>query len=107
MTDKDMYIFGEVQYIKGRLDELHKALKNITNMQRQRLIDQRIEKYMKKLKDTSELAYYLYNVELASRMQSKEKSKNQMKELLTMIARESENTEINEKINEQILKYDA
>jgi hypothetical protein len=106
MTDKDMYIFGEVQYIKGRLDELHKALKNITNMQRQRLIDQRIEKYMKKLKDTSELAYYLYNVELASRRRSKEKSKNQMKELLTMIARESENTEINEKINEQILKYD-
>jgi len=107
MTDQEIYIFGEVQYIKGRLDELYKAFKNITNMQRQRVIDQRIEKYMNKLKSTSELAYYLYNVELASRMQSKAKSKARMKELLTMIAKDSENDEINEKINEQILKYDA
>ena len=45
MTNSEIQKFGEIQYLKGRLDELHKALPNISNMERRRIIDQRIEKY--------------------------------------------------------------
>ena len=45
MTEKEIHRFGEIQYLKGRLDELNKAIPTITNLNRQRKLDQRIEKY--------------------------------------------------------------
>ena len=98
MTDQEIVKYGEIQYLKGRLDELFKALSTITNMDRKRRLDQRIEKYFNKLKKVDEVAFHLYNVELSNRQRSKEKSKNEIKDLLEQIL-------INENImNEDILK---
>ena len=97
MTDQEIIKYGEIQYLKGRLDELFKALPTIYNMDRQRKLDQRIEKYLNKLKKVDEVAYHLYQVELVNRQRSKEKSKNEIKDLLEQIL-------INENImNEDIL----
>ena len=97
MTDQEIIKYGEIQYLKGRLDELFKALPTIYNMDRQRKLDQRIEKYLNKLRKVDEVAYHLYQVELVNRQRSKEKSKNEIKDLLEQIV-------INENImNEDIL----
>lgn len=97
MTDQEIIKYGEIQYLKGRLDELFKALSVITNIDRKRRIDQRIEKYFNKLKKVDEVAFHLYQVELVNRQRSKEKSKNEIKDLLEQIL-------INENItNEDIL----
>lgn len=39
MTEKEIHRFGEIQYLKGRLDELNKAIPTITNLNRQRKLD--------------------------------------------------------------------
>ena len=97
MTDQEIIKYGEIQYLKGRLDELFKALPTIYNMDRHRKLDQRIEKYLNKLRKVDEVAYHLYQVELVNRQRSKEKSKNEIKDLLEQIL-------INENImNEDIL----
>jgi hypothetical protein len=97
MTDQEIIKYGEIQYLKGRLDELFKALSTITNIDRKRRLDQRIEKYFNKLKKVDEVAFHLYQVELANRQRSKEKSKNEIKDLLEQII-------LNENItNEDIL----
>jgi len=97
MTDKEILKHGEIQYLKGRLDELFKTFDIMINMDRQRKLDQRIEKYLNKLRKVDEVAFHLYQVELVNRQRSKEKSKNQIKDLLEQIL-------INENItNEDIL----
>ena len=97
MTDQEIIKYGEIQYLKGRLDELFKALPTVYNMDRQRKLDQRIEKYLQKLRKVDEVAYHLYQVELVNRQRSKEKSKKEIKDLLEQIL-------INENImNEDIL----
>jgi len=46
LTEPELLKLLEVQYLKGRLDELQlKAYPNIVNLQRQRKIDMRIDKY--------------------------------------------------------------
>lgn len=98
MTDQDILKFGEIQYLKGRLDELYKAIPTITNMERRRKLDQRIEKYITKLKKVDEVAYRLYEVELIATTRVKNKGKQDIKDLLQQIL-------INENImNEDILK---
>lgn len=98
MTEQEILKFGEIQYLKGRLDELHKALSNITNLDRRRRIDQRIEKYINKLKRVDEVAYRLYEVELIATTRVKNKGKQDIKDLLQQIL-------INENImNEDILQ---
>ena len=86
MTDQDILKFGEIQYLKGRLDELYKAIPTITNMERRRKLDQRIEKYITKLKKVDEVAYRLYEVELNATHRVKVKGKleteNLFKEIL-------------------------
>ena len=57
MTDFEIQKFGEIQYLKGRLDELHKAYPTITNMERSRKLDGRISKYYKKLKERQLLLF--------------------------------------------------
>ena len=63
MTEQEILKFGEIQYLKGRLDELYKAIPTITNMERRRKLDQRIEKYISKLKKVDEVSFHLYQVE--------------------------------------------
>lgn len=98
MTEQEILRFGEIQYLKGGLDELYKALPTITNLDRRRRIDQRIEKYINKLKRVDEVAYRLYEVELMATTRVKNKGKQDIKDLLQQIL-------INENImNEDILK---
>lgn len=95
MTDQEIRKYGEIQYLRGRLDELNKALPTVTNMERKRKLDQRYEKYLIKLKNVDKVSYHLYQVELANRYRSKEKSKRDIKDLLEQIL-----------INETILNDD-
>lgn len=98
MTEQEILRFGEIQYLKGRLDELYKALPTISNLDRRRRIDQRIEKYINKLKRVDEVAYRLYEVELMATTRVKNKGKQDIKDLLQQIL-------INENImNEDILQ---
>ena len=86
MTDQEILKFGEIQYLKGRLDELYKAIPTITNMERRRKLDQRIEKYINKFKKVDEVAYRLYEVELIAtnrvKMKGKVETENLLKEIL-------------------------
>ena len=108
MTPLEIHKFGEIQYLKGRLDELHKALPNITNMDRRRKIDQRIEKYFNKLEEVDSVAYHLYQVEIRTRNRAKEKSKESMKALLEEILNSGslKDEEIKTKILLKISTYD-
>ena len=105
MTKEQILKYGEIQYLKGRLDELFKALPTVFDMSRNRKLDQRIEKYQQKLKNVDELAYYLYQVELQSRQKSKDRSKREIKELLEETLKDVSNEELLEKIKNQIDKY--
>jgi hypothetical protein len=107
MTDQEIRKYGEVQYLKGRLDELHKALPTVTNMERSRKLDQRVEKYINKLKKVDEVAYYLYEVELINRQRSKDKSKTEIQDLLNQILINETiiNKDILDKIKRQIDTY--
>ena len=107
MTDQEIIKYGEIQYLKGRLDELFKALPTVYNMDRQRKLDQRVEKYLKKLRKVDEVAFHLYQVELSNRQRSKEKSKNEIKDLLEQILINENimNEDILERIKKQIDKY--
>lgn len=107
MTDKDISKFGEIQYLKGRLDELFKALPTVFDVSRNRKIDQRIEKYLIKLRSVDEVAFHLYQVELKTRQKSKDRSKRDIKDLLEQILINENimNEDILERIKKQIDKY--
>jgi len=107
MTDKEIYKFGEIQYLKGRLDELQKALPNVTSLDGSRRLDQRMEKYYNKLKRIDPVAYHLYIVEQNNRTHSKEKSKKDMMNLFEEIIRSSniKEPELLNRVQEQINKY--
>ncbi len=107
MTKEEILKYGEIQYLKGRLDELHKALPTVFDLQRSRKLDQRVEKYLKKLQKVDEVSYNLYMVELKSRTHAKERSKKEIKELLEeMLEYETKlNEELLDKIKKQIDKY--
>jgi len=107
MTDQEIIKYGEIQYLKGRLDELFKALPTVFNLDRQRKLDQRVEKYLKKLRKVDEVAFHLYQVELSNRQRSKEKSKNEIKDLLEQILINENimNEDILERIKKQIDLY--
>ena len=106
MTQQDILKYGEIQYLKGRLDELFKALPTVVDLSRSRKLDQRVEKYLIKLRNVDEVSFHLYQVELKTRQKSKERSKKEIKELLEEVS-ESENIseELLEKIKKQIDKY--
>lgn len=73
----------EIQYLKGRLDELQfKALPNTMNLNKQRKLDVRIDKYYNKLRSVDLLSYHLYIMEHHNRVVAKQKSKTRMKKLL-------------------------
>ena len=106
MTDKDISKYGEIQYLNGRLDELFKSFDILIDVYGSRKLDQRIEKYLQKLKNVDEVSFHLYQVELKTRRKSKERSKKEIKELLEEIS-ETENIseELLVKIKKQIDKY--
>jgi len=106
MTNEEISKYGEVQYLKGRLDELFKALLTITDLHRKRKIDQRIEKYLIKLKKVDEVSYHIYQVELKSRRKAKERSKKEIKELLEeVLTVENISENLLEKIKNKIDTY--
>ena len=63
MTERELHKLLEIQYLKGRLDELHKAIPTVTDLERSRKLDQRLTKYYNKLKAIDEMAYHLYQVQ--------------------------------------------
>jgi hemerythrin len=105
MTEQELHKLMEVQYLKGRIDELHKAFPTITNMDRSRKIDARLTKYYEKLKNTSEEAYHLYQVERENYRISKQKSKKAIKELLDELVPHIKDEELLIKLSKQINKY--
>ena len=107
MEDKFILKYGEIQYLRGRLDELFKAYPTITNMERSRKIDQRIEKYLQKLRKADEISYFLYQTELKTRNKSKERSKKEIKSLLEEILNTEniKNSGLKEKILKKIDSY--
>jgi hypothetical protein len=106
MEKLDILKYGEIQYLKGRLDELFKAIPTVYDLSRSRKLDQRVEKYLQKLKNVDEVSYYLYQVELKSRQKSKDRSKKEIKTLLEeVLSVENMSEELLEKIKKQIDKY--
>ena len=93
MTNQEIQKFGEIQYLKGRLDELHKAYPTVFDLNRKRILDQRIEKYLQKLKSVDEVSYHIYLVELKTRVKSKERSKKEIKTLLEDVLNSEELTD--------------
>ena len=102
MKNEEIHKFGEIQYLKGRLDELHKAFPTVSNINRQRRLDQRMEKYYEKLKKVDEVAYFLYMIELKTRLKSKKRSKKDIKSLLEEVL--VTEIGINEDLKSKILK---
>jgi hypothetical protein len=87
------------------LDELYKSFPELLDVYGSRKLDQRIEKYIQKLKTVDEVAYYLYEVELKTTRKAKERSKKDIKELLEEVLTDVSNEEILEKIKNQIDRY--
>ena len=79
MTDRDILKYGEIQYLKGRLDELTKSFDIMLDVYGNRILDQRIEKYLIKLRNVDEVSFHLYQVELKTRRKSKDRSKKDIK----------------------------
>ena len=104
MNEQTLHKLLEIQYLKGRLDELHKALPTITDLERSRKLDQRLDKYYKKLKAVDELAYHLYQVEHYNQSISKKKSKEYMRHLLTQVSSHIDNEKLIEELQKQISK---
>jgi hypothetical protein len=105
MDEHSIQKYGEIQYLKGRLDELHKAFPTVYNLERSRRLDSRIQKYYDKLKSVDEIAYHLYLVEINTRRKSKERSKKDMKSLLEEVLVTIEDGELKTRILQQIEKY--
>jgi len=105
MDEHSIQKYGEIQYLKGRIDELHKAFPTVYNLERSRKLDTRIQKYYDKLKSVDEIAYHLYLVEINTRRKSKERSKKDMKSLLEEVLVTIEDGELKTRILQQIEKY--
>jgi len=65
MKEENWIKFGEIQYLRGRLDELFKLNKSLLelDMKSLRIVDARITKYLGKLKKVDAMAYHLYHIE--------------------------------------------
>jgi len=85
MTFDEINKLMEIQYLKGRLDELYKGYVPHNSSTDNRIVDSRISKYENKLKAIDEIAFYLYNVERENQRFSKSKSKAKISSLLSTI----------------------
>ena len=82
MTDEQILKYGEIQYLKGRIDELEKAATVVLSTQSVRRVDARLDKYYTKLREVDEISYFLHFVESKNVRMGKEKSKRHIQELL-------------------------
>ena len=82
MEYKEIQKLLEIQYLKGRLDELYKGFVPHNNSTSSRTVDSRISKYEDKLKSIDEIAYHLYIVERTNIQFSKRKQDKLMINLL-------------------------
>ena len=105
MTPQEIDKLMEIQYLKGRLDELYKGYVPHNTSTSNRIVDSRISKYEDKLKSTDEIAFRLYMVENQNRMYAKSKSKNRIKELLEEILPHITEEHLISKIEKQLNKY--
>lgn len=105
MDEKSIQKYGEIQYLKGRLDELHKAFPTVLDIHRSRKLDARIQKYFEKLRAVDEVAYHLYLVELHTRRMSKERSKKEIKSLLEEVLTTIDDSELKDRIISKINTY--
>jgi hypothetical protein len=106
MSTEEIEKYGEIQYLKGRLDELYKSYTPGQPSHTNRVVDARISKYENKLKNIDEVAYHLYQVERKNIRISKQKSKQLMEQLLNEILYHVKDELVVEKIEEQIRKYE-
>jgi hypothetical protein len=106
MTTQEIEKYGEIQYLKGRLDELYKSYHPGNPSHTNRVVDARISKYENKLKNIDEVAYHLYQVEQKNIRISKEKSKQLMEGLFNEILFHVKDELVVEKIEEQIKRYE-
>lgn len=107
MTEQEIQKLLEIQYLKGRIDELHKAIPNITSLERQRKLDVRLQKYYNKLKSTDEIAYHLFLVEAANKEHSKRKSIQEIQNLLEEVFDKIEDPVLRIKIEDQLNRYNS
>lgn len=105
MNEQEIQKLLEIQYLKGRIDELHKALPNITSLERQRKLDIRLSKYYNKLKATDEIAYHLFQVERKNAHISKQKSISEIADLLQEAYDSTTDPILKVKIEEKINSY--
>jgi predicted nucleic acid-binding Zn-ribbon protein len=105
MTEQEIHKLLEIQYLKGRIDELHKAIPTVTSLERQRKLDQRLDKYYQKLKATDEIAYHLYQVETSNRHHSKRKDIAEIQDLLQDAYDHVEDSLVKIRISEQLHRY--
>jgi hypothetical protein len=106
MTTQEIEKYGEIQYLKGRLDELYKSYIPGQPSHTNRVVDARISKYENKLKNIDEVAFHLYQVERKNIRISKEKSKKIMEGLFNEILFHIKDELVVEKIEEQIKRYE-
>src|SRR6056300_639517 len=85
MSTEEIEKYGEIQYLKGRLDELYKSYTPGKSSHNNRVVDARISKYENKLKNIDEVAFHLYQVERKNIRISKQKSKELMEQLFNEI----------------------
>ena len=105
MKTEEIEKYGEIQYLKGRLDELYKSYIPGQPSHTNRVVDARISKYENKLKNIDEVAFHLYQVERKNIRISKEKSKKIMEGLLNEILFHVKDELVVEKIEEQLKRY--
>lgn len=106
MTEQEIFKFGEVQYLTGRLDELYyKALPNVLDLHGNRALDARVQKYLDKLKAVDEMSYYLYLVERSNRVHAKKRSQAAIKNILTDVLEFVDDAEMRAKIEKHLQKY--
>jgi hypothetical protein len=105
MTFEEINKLMEIQYLKGRLDELYKGYVPNKSTTDNRIVDSRISKYENKLKSINETAFYLYQVERENVRVSKQKSKEKIKDLLTEVLPSIYNDTLKEKVENQLNTY--
>lgn len=105
MTQEQLEKYGEIQYLKGRLDELYKGFVPGSSTRDSRIVDYRISKYEKKLRDLDEIAFNLYQVERKNIRISKQKSKETIKTLLAEVLTQIDNDTLKSKIETKLNTY--
>ena len=105
MTDKEIQKLMEIQYLKGRLDELYKGYVPHLTSTSNRIVDSRISKYENKLKETDEIAFKLYMVEMENRVHAKRKSKDSIRNLLSEVLPNISDSDLKVKVQKQLDKY--